>query len=390
MSTTCSPTIKHCAFRNNGASGNGGAIYAGTSSDLKIDSCTFSDNRSWGGSGVFVASSKPVISNCTFLNNKTSQRCSGGAISLYRSDASIENCTISNNHGMQGGGIFISNSNPVISACRFDSNSGVGTTIGQDAVSGGAAFIDSISSPVFQQCSFVSNSAAGGYNAYGGGIYINSSAYPVFDGCLFSNNANGAFYINTKCKLLISNCTFINNQSTSGGGISIWNALTKATIVNCNFVVNQATTGGALYIYANNPIAVLNSIFWNNSATTGDDLNGIFSNTQMLYCIIKTGFSAGIQVSQNDPLHLPLSDNGGPAQTCALNDGSPAIDSGVYVFKDANDSLFYNLDGGASYLDLNGMQFTPSGQIVRLNHLDARGISRPQGNGIDLGAYEKE
>lgn len=65
--------------------------------------------------------------------------------------------------------------------------------------------------------------------------------------------------------------------------------------------------------------------------------------------------AAGGDMPNQDPLIAPLADNGGPTETQALRRGSPAI------------------DGGAT----EGCQ-----------RVDQRGVSRPQGAGCDIGAFE--
>jgi len=62
-----------------------------------------------------------------------------------------------------------------------------------------------------------------------------------------------------------------------------------------------------------------------------------------------------------DPLLGPLSDNNGPTYTHAFLSGSPAI-------------------GVGSCTDIGGNAITP----------DQRGISRPQWDGCNMGAYESE
>ena len=68
------------------------------------------------------------------------------------------------------------------------------------------------------------------------------------------------------------------------------------------------------------------------------------------------GDQVGTDSEPIDPKLGPLKDNGGPTQTLALRRGSPAIDAA------------------------NPQDFPPT---------DQRGVSRPQGEGPDIGAYER-
>jgi hypothetical protein len=66
-------------------------------------------------------------------------------------------------------------------------------------------------------------------------------------------------------------------------------------------------------------------------------------------------FESGTSFNFTDPLLLPLANNGGPTLTMALSSDSPAVDSGTAA--------------GA-----------PS--------TDQRGLPRPSGSGVDMGAYQ--
>jgi hypothetical protein len=197
------------------------------------------------------------------------------------------------------------------------------------------------------------------------------------------------------------NCTFVGNQSSSGGGISIWDSQAKATIANCTFLANQAEKGGALYIHADNQVEIVNSILWGNTATTENEIYGSGANTRVVYGIIQGGFASGIQIGQNDPQCLPLASNGGPVQTCALGSGSPAIDAGVYAFLDQENivtffgeviysTCYYSQNGAAPYYDCQGNPYSPKNDIRIIGDKDARGVVRPKGSLIDIGAFEKE
>ncbi|NLM72391.1 MAG: hypothetical protein GX181_10605 [Synergistaceae bacterium] len=78
----------------------------------------------------------------------------------------------------------------------------------------------------------------------------------------------------------------------------------------------------------------------------------------MKYCIIKGGYDDDDEenhIIDEDPKLGELADNIGPTKTMALLAGSPAIDAGTSEGAPATDQ---------------------------------RGVKRPQGSGIDIGAYE--
>ncbi|HEX2971648.1 MAG TPA: right-handed parallel beta-helix repeat-containing protein, partial [Tepidisphaeraceae bacterium] len=87
-----SPTIRNCIFRGNSSSWYGGGM-ANDASSPRTTNCVFSNNNaSTSGGGVYnVASSSPVLDNCTFSGNSAN---SGSAISYSSSSPTITNCII--------------------------------------------------------------------------------------------------------------------------------------------------------------------------------------------------------------------------------------------------------------------------------------------------------
>jgi predicted outer membrane repeat protein len=348
--------IRNCTFTANSNSGGFGAGIYLLNSSLLIDSCQFTANNSnaYGG-GLSNDHSLPTISNCIFKNNIAGY---GGAIYNSFSNCKISSCQILLNSASNGdgGGIHCDNSSIIINNSYFNLNSGLT----------GCGLSSNSSSLVISNCSFVSNNGGSGP-----AVYISYDQSDNFTNCLFANNfttgQGGAIFCNTGT-LGVYNSTFLSNTSnlTDGGG-AIW-------------YTGKLTTA--------------NSIFWNNIAgTSSQDFSGFDTTTiHAAYCITKQALptGTGFHISGADPLCVPVADNGGPVPTSALNDGCPAIDSGVYLYMDGNDSLMYNLNGKTTYYNLQGQPFTPTGTVTRVNATDARGVARPQRNGIDIGAFEKE
>ena len=88
--------------------GAGGGIYI-HESDSTIEGCTISGNRSSYGGGIYIginsdSGATPLIThkNCIILGNYASSW--GGGIYLTNTDAIFDNCTISNNLALEGGG----------------------------------------------------------------------------------------------------------------------------------------------------------------------------------------------------------------------------------------------------------------------------------------------
>jgi hypothetical protein len=182
-------------------------------------------------------------------------------------------------------------------------------------------------------------------------------------------------------QLTVDNSTISNNTSSLGGGIFSWlnggTAANSVTITNSTIAYNdggtRSMTGGGV-LSAGGTISVQSSILAFNTVSSG----GIASNCgagpgatiSSLGFNIETGTDCGFAATgdrqSTDPKFMPprnnLSppdpdDNGGNTQTFALQAASPAVDA------------------------------IPPG-TAGCGGTDQRDISRPQGTGCDIGAYE--
>jgi len=228
--------------------------------------CTFRDGRNiakadgMGGAISAGSSSNLVISDCKFVNN---QAVNGGAIYLSYSSPTISDCEMAYNHAIEsGGGIYTG----------YDSSPQITSLNGHHNIAfegnGGGVFIQYGSAPVFQYGSISNNTASAG-----GGIAC-SSDQAVFSYLDISGNvANGEWAAGggmaCNANPLISNCTISNNYSNgSGGGISC-NFENSPVIEYCTFTGNQAQYGGGMAcLYSSGP-RISHSWFRNNEAYYG-------------------------------------------------------------------------------------------------------------------------
>jgi hypothetical protein len=170
-----------------------------------ILNCTIEQNRGSFGSGLYSSGgtcgqgSTFLISNCLFKANESIGLGSGGAIYLHNyTNTSIKGCLFLDNRSFWGGGVFVINCNPQITNCTFSGNH-AGFNIGG---SGGGIFVDAYNqdcSPVLYNCLFTDNQATGG-GAVFTGSFFNGTSTPQFINCSFtqnksSSNSGGAFSI---------------------------------------------------------------------------------------------------------------------------------------------------------------------------------------------------
>jgi predicted outer membrane repeat protein len=118
-----SPTITNCTFSEN-TSGYGGGMYNYLYASPTITNCTFSENTSGYGGGMFNNGfCSPTITNSIFSDNSASTEC-GGMYNHWSSNPTITNSTFSNNTAAtDGGGMHNSqSSSPTITNSIFWGN----------------------------------------------------------------------------------------------------------------------------------------------------------------------------------------------------------------------------------------------------------------------------
>jgi hypothetical protein len=234
--------------------------------------------------------------------------------------------------------------------------------------------------------STISGNHAGGYcnascSAFGGGIYNAGTLVVIKNSTITGNGVSkrcsststfcepgegGAIY--TSGNTVRLNNSTVNGNSAyycaavcAGLGGAIFNA--SGNLALNNTTVSGNPNGGLL----NTGTATLqNSILANNSVSNCGD-NAIISVGYNLSSDKTCNFNGPGDMNNLNPLLGGLANNGGPTQTMALLEGSPAIDAG-----------------------------NPSGCTDGSGHLlmtDQRGQPRPDKEdigGCDIGAYEKQ
>ncbi|MGI6253857.1 MAG: right-handed parallel beta-helix repeat-containing protein [Aminivibrio sp.] len=332
------PTVTNCTFSENDAINGGGGMYINTGTPT-VTNCTFSGNTATSGGGVYIISGLPTFTNCTFSANEAN---GGGGMYIKDGSPTLTNCTFQgNNTNMgSGGGMYVNGGYPMLTNCIFSGN---------NAFYGGGMYTNGGSSTL-TNCTFSKN-----MGKRGGGMFIMGGS-PTVTSCTFEENAaglGGGMLIGI-ASLEMTNCTFWKNEVTEdGGGMYIQEANSNPTLTNCTFSKNTATNGNGMFIVADNKNStVTNTIFWGTDSAAGQVVD--LSTNLTITCSV-TDLS-GQGNTNADPELGPLADNGGPTKTHALSEGSSAIDSGTST--------------GAP-------------------DTDQRGVPRPQGVGVDMGAYER-
>lgn len=279
---------------------------------------------------------------------------------------SLSGLTISNGEALHGGGIENSGTLTItdslltnnIATIMFTANDGGGAIFNNGALTITGSF-------------FTGNHAD---NANAGAIYNNFGAALNITGSTLSNNVSchGGAIHHRGSNLTVTSSTFSGNFSGvcgggPGGAVSIFNA--HATFTNCTISGNvaQANFGSGISAFLGS-ITLLNCTVTANGGETSTGSLAVQNATLNIKNSIVAGNTGGDIVNNGgtvnnegnnilsgDPMLAPLGNYGGPTQTHALCTGSPAIDAG-------------NNTGAPA--------------------TDQRGVSRPVGETVDIGAFE--
>jgi CSLREA domain-containing protein len=356
-------TIAGSTFLGGVASGPGAGCFIATDGSLDVSASEFTDNvaTTGPGGGLYFSSSTGglTVRDTPFRRNTAFAGPGGGIFCTAPGALALTNVEVSDNAAApSGGGVYaVGQASTTVSAARVMDNSATGGPAG-------GMFIASVVGD-----SSITNSTFSGNAAFGsiaGGLYMTGAGAFHLQGSTFSGNQatgvaslGGGIFNASGMPSTVTNSTFSGNLSGYRGGA--FYAATAVTFTNTTFSDNGAPgAGGAVYHAA--PAVTLVGTILAHSAAGGHCAGAVFTSggnnvdDGATCALAGTGDQSGV-----DPMLGPLQDNGGPTQTHALLQGSPAIDAG---------------NGGAC----------PA--------TDQRGVARPtDGNGdatpaCDVGAYE--
>ena len=195
-----------------------------------------------------------------------------------------------------------------------------------------------------------SGSGGGVFNEPGGSLTItnstiSSNSCSVQDHFGLNFGGGGGGGIDNGGSMTVRNCTISGNSvhgtglvTMYGGGIKNFGSLqiASSTIAHNSVSGENGAFGGGIYAFASTRTD--SSITALNSAPTGPDFTGSVALQSDGYNIIGNNADAvissqptdqiGTPAAPIDPLLGPLTHNGGPTLTLALESGSPAIDRG--------------------------------------------------------------
>jgi hypothetical protein len=382
--------VTSCVFSGNIATRGGAICNSGT---LVVDLCVFNANSAVGAGGLSGNSygapggsgddapggaicnfGTVTISRSTFNNNLVAAGAGAGGYMGYHGDPGMSGGG-GGNGGAGGngkGGALYNAGTARVSSSTFAYNSGTGGNGGAGADGGpnyggpgsggnggsggaggtgvGALFnlgnVEIINSTFAYNSGLAGSGGTGGNGAEGN---IGGSGGAGGNG----GSGTGALYgLPSSCQ--ITNCTFAGNSGESGNGGS-GGTPGKTDYPYGNYGGSYGAPGsggsGTGGIWANGGILI-------NTVLAANAPNGSGTITDAGHNLSSDGscaFTAAGSMNNTDPKLGSLTDNGGPTLTMALLPGSPAIDAGTALGAPATDQ---------------------------------RGVPRPQGAGVDIGAFE--
>ncbi len=292
ISRNVTSVISECSFRDNQASGFGGAIAASDPHVLiQIGKSIFKTNRAIDGGAIFCQSSD--IESCQFDSNAADY---GGALHFFKQNI-ISHTNFSSNSAFHSGGAILGEKLSSLSCkfCSFDSNSAGFRYVFTLRVRKHSKFLLSFFSflnwyvyscklhqvPI-ATCLFsrkTTNVGKGGALAL-----MVAETLTLIHSCFTNNSAGdqgGAVWSMTEADVLISSCLFQNNTSTQGGAVYFGKSNLEIFMKNCTFRSNAAMMqAGALHANST-ALAISNSEFSENEAPVAGAI--YFSGEQMMY-----------------------------------------------------------------------------------------------------------
>jgi len=219
------------------------------------------------------------------------------AITSGNHNITLSSLTLTRGNTDENGGCILNNSNLSITNSTLANNS---------ANNGGA--IENNGNL------FINNSTLANNSAENGGAISNNGNLSISNSTLSNNSAEeaGGGIINLEGSLIIDNSPLAENSAvTRGGSISNHSDL----IINSSTLSSNSALDSGGAISNNGSLNLSNSIVAGNDAPTNPNILGIITTDN------------GFNLTNGDPLLLPLTDNGGPTKTLHPLAESPAIDS---------------------------------------------------------------
>ncbi|MEP0806050.1 MAG: hypothetical protein HRF47_11200, partial [Chloroflexota bacterium] len=332
------------------------------------------DGNPYGG-GIYITNSSPVLNNLIITENQAGSTVGSGGGGVYIDDTdglplitpTISNTVFSNNSSGRGGGLFSQRSSPILTNVVFQGNQAVATG------GGGANFqnlqpTDPYINPVLTNVSFINNTATGG-----GGMFLGTSSGSLTNVTFSGNTANrrGGGLLLEFSSAVLTNVTFYNNTSNNN--------------------LANPKGGGGLMILASSP--TLNNVTFSGNTSLANGVDG--------GAVRVAKDPAGPTVS-NPVIHNSIFWGNNSTEITSDGTGSITVNdsivqggcpSGAACSNVLNaNPLLGALAGNGGFTQTMALGFgspaIDAGNNSTCASTDQRGAARPQWSGCDMGAFE--
>ncbi len=347
------------------------------SSDAQLQAAVAQANSDNAGDVITFACSGDIkLTSTLSINGSMTLSGSGQSVTLDGGDSvgvlsvnsgrslTLNTLTIAHGSGpgLDGGGLFNGGGTVSISNSTFANNS---------AADGGGLF--NFGTVSINTSTFANNSS---YYRGGGGLENGGGTVSISNSTFANNSANGGFGGGLDSQdgtVTISNSTIANNSGSDGGGLDLW----RGTMTISNSTVAN-----------NSPDAMLSNIgtvSFSGSIVVGGCASSGGTYTDNGYNLSSNGCITAATSLSADPKLGSLASNGGPTQTLALQDGSPAIDAiplSANLCPGTDQRGNGRPDTGESRCDMGAYEFgDPADKDLGLSNMPAELHGHGQGRG---------
>ncbi len=435
MSTSGAATLTNTTFMSNQATGSAGGmriITAGTSTAIVTDSTFTSNTAGVDGGGIMSLAETLTVTGTSFSMNAADQ---GGGIASNHAGGKtirIEDSTFTGNTAADnGGGIYARK--PFATSSADPTVHVIGSTVtGNNATAGGGIYIsgDENTGVVVETSDVSSNTAS----SIGGGIMLTgindeiSFAFTLTDSTVSNNRANtldGGGIFSTAGTLTITDSTISGNTAARDGG-GLHDASTTGQITDSDISDNTATIRGGGFYKARSGVTgrFTSSLISGNLSSTSDG-GGIYFRGSQFFLSNSTvsgntgSFGGGIRLDQTPNVRInnsTITNNTARGEFGGIGATSAPIDLTSTILAGNSDADATNPDVDVTTLSANNNNLINTDPILTAlgdfggptrTHMpmqgstainagindfglteDARGFSRDDGGGIDIGATE--
>jgi predicted outer membrane repeat protein len=238
--------VSFSKFANNRASTAGAGVYVRRSAQLNLTDSLVVGNIGLGAAGVAVVDKATAhLDNVVVKDNSARVRGAGMSVGDLAS-ADVHNCTFHNNTSSQGGGIYaFGQSSTKVTHTVFTNNSANGTAL-VVAAGGGAIAVDDNATMTIVDVNMSTNTAV-----FGGAIDVSNNGTLRLHSSTISDStaalSGGAMFLTGSCNAVVTLSTLTNNTAKErDGGAVFLDETTNATITASRLIDNRARLGGGV------------------------------------------------------------------------------------------------------------------------------------------------